>query len=168
MQVNGTRCTAACHTAASPECDCVCQGRYHGCANGLAPQSAQTVARTMMRNDVRSGWWRDKLKTSVPSWQDKLQAGLGCGPSANGSWSPQQAWLPGRSGAPVPVIVPTIDMPANPETVEPPAPVVIALVCRECPWLLPYSKADEYEEERAEHLKTGHAVYEWTDAGGVQ
>lgn len=24
------RCDAKCHYAASPDCDCMCQGRYHG------------------------------------------------------------------------------------------------------------------------------------------
>lgn len=36
------RCNARCHTATSPECDCVCGGRYHGRGSSAAAQEQLT------------------------------------------------------------------------------------------------------------------------------
>ncbi len=49
------RCDARCHNATTPECDCVCGGRYHG-------RGAQ-AAQEQLERDVAAGAFGAEVKT---------------------------------------------------------------------------------------------------------
>jgi hypothetical protein len=37
------RCTSRCHHAEGPDCDCICGGRYHGCARSIGSGEPKTI-----------------------------------------------------------------------------------------------------------------------------
>lgn len=53
------RCTAVCHDAHYPECDCVCEGRYHG------KGSPAVIAQ--VQQDVASGIFGETIAVDRPA-----------------------------------------------------------------------------------------------------
>jgi hypothetical protein len=46
------RCDAKCHNAKRPECECICGGRYHGCAQGgTQPETIVDAELLLMGED---------------------------------------------------------------------------------------------------------------------
>lgn len=50
---DGTRrCDARCHQATQPECECICGGRYHGCARGRSDGPRTVVEAELMHRGL--------------------------------------------------------------------------------------------------------------------
>jgi hypothetical protein len=61
------RCDAKCHTATSPDCDCICGGRYHGAGSS-------DVAQERLTTDWLGEDWREEFGQYVKA---DLQQTLG-------------------------------------------------------------------------------------------
>jgi hypothetical protein len=51
-------CTARCHCAKEPDCECICGGRYHGCGSSAKAQEQLTV-------DWLGEEWRERFGALV-------------------------------------------------------------------------------------------------------
>jgi len=85
------RCDARCHEATSPDCDCICGGRYHGVGAGNAVHAATEHIDPdgELRRAFAEARGCDPDDLRIEVGQEPLFAGPGCGeraaPSTNGT-----------------------------------------------------------------------------------